>query len=449
MLKVTAASGAGTADPVSRESSRTTSTAYSYYVVAMIWLVLLFRFVDLQIISVLLEPIRAEFALSDLQLGLMSGTAFALFYGTLGIPIAWLADRYNRRNLIAACLCLWSAMTALCGMATGAVSLFMARLGTGVGEAGGAPPSYSLISDYFPAHRRSTIFAILNSSVPAGVFAGFIIGGFINEHLGWRAAFIIVGAAGVVLSLLVRLTVREPARGAKDDGAKVHSSPPPAILDTLKLLWSRRSYRHLVLASTLFTLGAMGSGIWIASFFIRVHGMPAAQVATWLAFIYGGGGIVGAIVGGFLSDKLVRSTGDTRWYAWLAAIVTAGILPFSFFVYLWPNPIPALLMHVGTALLMHAWMGPCYATVQSLVGTRRRAMAAAVNLLAVNLLAIGFGPLIVGAISDFNAARFGNDSLRYSILTIVVITYSWAALHFLLAARTLRADLRAAEGDPA
>jgi MFS family permease len=404
------------------------------------------RFVYLQIIAVSLEPIRAEFRLSDTQLGLVSGTAFALFYGTLGIPIAWLADRYNRRNLIAICLCLWSATTALCGLAAGPISLFFARLGTGVGEAGGTPPAYSLISDYFPAARRATIVAILNSAVPAGVFAGFIVGGFINEHFGWRAAFVTIGIAGVLVSLFVRLTVREPPRGAFD-GVRA-ATPALPTLQILKDLWRVRSYRHLVLSSTLLTLGAMGSGIWIASFFIRVHGMRAGEVATWLAFVYGGGGIAGATFGGLLCDRLVRRTGDARWYGWISGMATAAILPLAFFVYLWPNPITALIIQIGTAFLMHAWMGPCYGTVQSLVRASGRAMAAAINLLAVNLLAIGLGPLIVGAISDFMSARFANDSLRYSILTLVVISYGWAALHFVLASRTLREDLRATGANP-
>jgi predicted MFS family arabinose efflux permease len=200
-----------------------------------------------------------------------------------------------------------------------------------------------------------------------------------------------------------------------------------------------------VLATTIFTLGAIGSGIWIPSFFVRVHGMPNAEVAVWLAFIYGGGGVVGAMLGGFLADRLAKRHDDPRWYAWLSAIAAAAILPFSFFVYLWPEARTALLVHVCTTILMHSWMGPAYGTVQSLAGVSRRAMAAAVNGLAVNLLALGLGPLIVGAASDYFSARFGENSLRYSILTVVVVCYSWAALHFFLASHTLRQDLAAAD----
>lgn len=418
------------------------SRDYLNYVVAVLWVVMLLRFVDLQIVAVLLESIRREFEVSDTLLGLMTGSAFAIFYGTLGVPIAWLADRYNRRNIIVAAVGLWSAMTALCGLAGSFTSLFIARMGVGVGEAGGQPPAYSLVSDYVPPEKRSSVFAILNSAVPFGVFCGFIIGGWVNQHYGWRAAFMVVGLPGVLIALLIWLTVREPPRGLSDNRTDV---APVPLGESLSYLWRTRSYRHLVLATTIFTLGAIGSGIWIPSFFVRVHGMANAEVAVWLAFIYGGGGVLGAMLGGYLADRLVARNNDKRWYAWLSAIAAAAILPFSFFVYLWPDPVTALLVHIGTTILMHSWMGPAYGTVQSIAGLPRRAMAAAVNGFAVNLLALGLGPLIVGAASDYFNARFGENSLRYSILAVVVVCYSWAALHFFLASRTLRQDLAAAD----
>src|SRR4030095_6672308 len=169
------------------------------YVIAVLWVVMLLRFVDLQIVAVLLESIRREFEVSDTLLGFMTGSAFAVFYGTLGIPVAWLADRYNRRNIIAAALGMWSAMNAVCGLGGSFATLFVARMGIGVGEAGGQPPAYSLVSDYVPPERRSSVFAILNSAVPFGVFCGFIIGGWVNLHYGWRAAFMVVGLPGVLL----------------------------------------------------------------------------------------------------------------------------------------------------------------------------------------------------------------------------------------------------------
>lgn len=418
------------------------SNAYRSYVIAVIWLVMLLRFVDLQIIAVLLESIRAEFRVSDTQLGLLSGFAFALFYGTLGIPIAWLADRYNRRNIIAAAVGLWSAMTAVCGLAQSFLALLLARVGVGVGEAGGAPPSYSLISDYVRPEKRGTVFALLNSSVPVGLFIGFLVGGWVNEYHGWRAAFMVVGLPGIAMALLVRFTLREPPRGHSEQ--RTAGAPSP-LSETLRYLWSVRAYRHLVLATSIFTLGAYGTGIWVPSFFVRVHGMNGGEVATWLAFIYGSGGALGVVLGGVLADRLAAARGDRRWYVWLPAIASVSIMPFSFLVYLWPDAYQAMLLQLGTTTLMYSWMGPAYGTVQSLAGVERRAMAAAINMLVVNLISLGLGPLIVGVASDYFNAHFGTESLRYSILTLAVVAFTWAGVHFHLAARTLREDLARAE----
>jgi predicted MFS family arabinose efflux permease len=423
--------------------TRGLSEAYRRYVIALIWVTLMLRFVDIQVISVLLESIRKEFSVSDTQLGLLGGFAFSILYGTLGIPVAWLAERYSRRNIAAVAVGLWSAMTAVCGLATSFTSLLLARVGVGIGEAGGTAPAYSLVSEIVPAEKRASIFAILNSSVPAGVFVGFIIGGWVNEYYGWRSVFMTLGIAGVLVALLVRFTLHESQRAVLQGGAVAAQT----LFDPIRQLLRIRAYRHLVAASSIFTAGAMGSGIWIASFFVRVHHMPQPVVATWLGLLYGGGGIAGAVLGGILVDRVVKRTGDKRWYAWMSAAAAAGILPFALFVYLWSNPIQALLVHVGTILLMHAWMGPVYGTIQTLAGPGRRAMAAAVNLLVINVVAYGLGPLMVGAVSDWLGPRLGGDSLRYSILVVVIVTYTWAAYHFYAAARTLRADLSAGDSN--
>jgi MFS family permease len=441
-MTITITARVSNAVPAGTEPTLEASIGYRYYVLAIVWLVLLFRFIDLQIISVLLESIRAEFKVTDTQLGLLSGTSFALLYGILGIPVAWMADKRSRRSIIAVCLALWSGMTALCALAAGFASLFIARMGVGIGEAGGQPPSYSLICDYFPVAKRSTVFAILNSSLGVGVFVGFLVGGWVNAKYGWRVAFLVVGAAGLIVAILVRLTVKEPRRGVFDRGATIER--PGASIDTFHRLWSIRSYRQLVLASSIFTLGSVGSGIWNASFFIRVHHMSASQVAIWLACIYGAGGLIGAPIGGILADRLSRRADDNRWQAWVPAFATVLILPLSFFVYLWPNPIASLLVQVGITILMYAWGGPTYATIQNLAGPARRALAAAINQLIINIVAIGLGPLIVGVMSDYFRDHFADNSLRYSLLAIVTIAYIWAAGHFFTAARTLRQDLLAA-----
>ena len=418
--------------------ARTLGNAYRYYVVGIIWLVMLLRFVDWQIVGVLLESLRREFKVSDTQLGFLSGTAFALFYTVLGLPIAWLADRYSRRNIIAACLAMWSGMTALFGMAGSFTGLLLARVGVSIGEAGGQPPSHSLISDYFPARQRSTVFAFLACAAPAGVFAGYLIGGAINAWLGWRATVMVIGLFGLAVAALLFLTVREPVRGGIDGRTGVSAA---SVKETARYLWSKRSYRHFVSGASIATLGAVGSGVWIISFFVRVHGMTPLQASTWIACVYGIGGVIGALTGGAMADRLAKSRSDARWHGWIPAIAMIAIVPFCIFVYLWPNPITALLVHTGNTFLLHAWMGPCYGTVQTIAGPSRRAMASAVNVFAVNLIALGLGPLLVGAMSDYFNATFGETALRYSILTLVLVTFPWAALHFLLAARTLRQDL--------
>ena len=421
------------------------SRAYEVYVLALLWLVGLFRFMDIQVFAVVLESIRAEFHFSDSQLGLLSGLAFAIFYATLGIPIAWLADRYSRRNILSIVLGIWSGMTYVCGTATGFISLFLARMGVGIGEAGGTPTIHSMLGDYFSSKKRGTVFAIVNTSIPAGVFAGFMFGGWVLENYDWRVTFYAYGVPGIILAIILRLTLREPPRGFSENRTSPVESA--GFMDTLKYLWGLRAYRHLVTATTIMTLGAYGSGIWIPAFFQRIHNLSIGEVTFWLAWIYGGGGITGSLVGGWLSDRLSSKHQDARWYVKVPGIAALMILPFSFFVYLWGNPYQALTVHIGTTILMHMYLGPAYGMVQTLAGVKRRAMASGINLLVINFLGIGFGPVIVGYASDAMNSVYGTESIRYSLLGLVVIAYTWAALHFFLAGRTLRGDIEKARSD--
>ena len=421
------------------------SAGYRRYVLVLLLAVYVFNFVDRQILSVLLQSIKAEFSFSDTQLGLLGGIAFALFYSLVGLPIAALADRINRRNLIATALALWSAMTAACGSATGFASLFLCRIGVGVGEAGGLPPSYSLISDYFPPERRATALAVFGMGIPLGVLTGFLLGGWINEYYGWRAAFRVVGIPGVVLALLLFATLREPLRGRYDPPPAVKDAP--SILATTRHLWARRAVRHLCAAGALYGLAMWGAGMWQPAFFMRVHGMSSAQVGTWLALVFGLSGASGALLGGTLGDRLYRRSGDVRWYAWISAGGVLVSVPFVFLVYLWPTPIPALLFLIVPTIFGHMYLGPATALLLGMAGPRRRAVASALYALVLNLVSMGIGPLLVGLSSDYLQPRYGAQALRYSILTLVVVATSWAAIHFLCAARTLRADVQAAEAN--
>ncbi len=423
----------------------TITPSYRIYVLGLLLAVYLFSFLDRQILSVLLEAIKQEFQLTDTQLGLLGGMAFALFYSTLGIPIAWMADRYNRRNIIAIAMALWSAMTALCSMATGFISLFLARVGVGVGESGGMPPSYSLISDYFPPERRGTALAVLGMGVPLGVLVGFLVGGWVNEFFGWRAAFMVVGIPGIILALILRITLREPPRGQFD--TQKQRGRAPSLLSTVRYLWQRPACRHLTLAASLYGLSGWGAGMWQPPFFMRVHGMGSGEAGTWLAFVFGLSGATGSMLGGVVGDRLFKATGDARWYMWLSASGIFFGIPFVFLVYLWPAPIPALLFLIVPTIFGHMYMGPVMAMLLGIAGAQRRALASAAYGLVINLVAMGIGPLLVGISSDHLMPRYGAESLRYSILTVVVVATSWAAIHFLLANKTLREDLAAAEGN--
>jgi MFS family permease len=418
---------------------------YRSYVLGLLMTVGVFSWVDRQIFAVLLQSIKLEFSFSDTQLGLLGGVAFGLFYATVGLPIAWLADRFNRRNIIAVCLALWSAMTALCGMAGGFWSLFLARMGVGIGEAGGSAPAQSLVSDYFPPERRGYALGVLFMYLPLGFLVAFLVGGWVNEFFGWRTAFIVVGLPGVALALLLWLSLREPPRGHSENLR--HSGPPPSLLSTVAYFVSRPSLRHLPVAGALHGIGAWGAGVWMPAYFIRAHGMTSGEIGTWFAFIFGIGGATGALFGGQIADRLARRSGDARWYAWFSGISLLVTVPFYFAVFLWPTPVPALLVFFVPILIGHMFLGPVTATIQNLGGVRRRAMAAAFYLFFANLISMTCGPLIIGVLSDYFNAQYGHDALRYSLLVLITLTSIWAALHFFLASRTLRADLAAANVD--
>lgn len=401
------------------------STSYRCYVLGLLWVVAVLRFVDLQIFAVLLEPIRHELQLTDTQLALLGGLAFAVFYATLGLPVAWLADRSSRRNIIAAAVTLWSLMTALCGQAGSFGSLFLARMGVGVGEAGAYPPTTSLLADYFPPRSRGRACAVLASAIPVGVCAGFLVGGLATQAWGWRAAFSLVGVPGIMAGALVLLTLREPLRRQPAIAAGTET-----ITQGLRVLWQSRAYRHVVAASCLFTLGAAGSGVWMPSFFMRHHGFDSAQVGAWMALLYGVGGLCGALGGGWLSQALANTHGGAGWHARVCSWSLAATLPVLPFLFLHPSAAAALALLGLMASLMHMNSGPLLALLQILGGPRRRALAHAFSMLVTNLVALPLGPLFVGLCSDLLAPRYGSIVLGVAMLLLLLVAWSWAAWHF-------------------
>jgi predicted MFS family arabinose efflux permease len=407
---------------------------YRWYVLSLLWMVAVLRFVDMQILAVLLEPIKQEFQLSDTQLSLLGGFAFALFYGSLGLPIAWLADRYNRRNIIAIAVAFWSLMTALCGQASSFATLFLARMGVGMGEAGAYPPSTSLLADYFKPKERSHACAILASAIPMGVFIGFMVGGVVAQYWGWRAAFAIVGLPGVALGLLVYLTVKEPQRGACDEG-ELPSGPPESFRTSIEALWDNSAYRYVVLGACLFTLGAAGSGIWMPSFFMRHHGLELAQTGFLMALLYGGGGMLGALTSGWLANLIGTRTTEGLPHASLCCLSLALVLPVLPIIFLVGDTTWALSALGIMTILMHINSGPVLALLQQLAGCQRRAMAHAVSMLVSNLVALPLGPLFVGLCSDYFGERFGSATLGYAILALLLLAWSSAAWCFYFAGK--------------
>ncbi|MEQ9586507.1 MAG: MFS transporter [Parvibaculaceae bacterium] len=411
---------------------------YRYYVLGLLVLANAVNFIDRTILSILLEPIKLELELTDTQLGFLGGLAFALFYATLGIPIAALADRWRRVNVIAISMVVWSGMTAVCGLATNFAGLLLARIGVGVGEAGASPTSHSLISDYFPPEKRATALAVFSLGIPVGGMIGNFVGGWGAELYGWRTTFMLVGLPGIALALLIFLTLREPIRGMSDPVRKADNSRPK-MLTTFRFLWSRLSFRHMALASALHAFVSYGTAVWNAPFLIRTHEMPIAEIGSWLGLIAGIGAI-GTFAGGYLGDALANRFNDKRWYMFLSGTSTMIMVPFQLFAYLSGNTSAVIASLFIASMLSGVFLGPSFAIAQALVTSRMRAVASAVLLFVINIIGMGMGPYVVGMLSDWLGAAFNAESLRYA-LCVALLANLWATVHYFIAAKSLRQDL--------
>ena len=286
-----------------------TSMSARYYAVGLLTVVYTFNFIDRQLLSILQESIKADLLLSDQQLGLLTGFAFALFYVSAGIPIARWADRANRRNIVALAIGIWSFMTAISGFVQSYVQLLLARIGVGIGEAGGSPPAHSIISDIFPPERRASALAFYSMGVNIGILFGFLVGGWLNEFFDWRTAFLVVGAPGLLIALLVRYTLREPIRGLSEQRQGNTETAPFGTV--LRLLMSRSAFRHMAFGAALNAFAGYSSSSWTASFMIRSHGMTTGELGTWLALILGLGGAVGVLAGGVIAERQAKTCGGT------------------------------------------------------------------------------------------------------------------------------------------
>ncbi|WP_207796704.1 spinster family MFS transporter [Sphingomonas oleivorans] len=401
----------------------------------MLLLVYTFNFIDRQIIGVLAIPIKTELGLSDTQLGALGGLAFALFYTALGIPIAWAADRRSRTWIMTVSLALWSAFTALCGVAGNFWQLFLCRLGVGVGEAGGVAPAYALISDYFPRESRARALAFYSFGIPIGSALGIFLGGWIASSVDWRTAFLTVGLAGVVLAPLFRLVVREPMRGRYDPPAA--RTEPAALGEVMATLARKPAFWLLAFGASSSSTVGYGLIFWLPSFFGRSFGLKLFDLSLFYGSIIFIGGMVGVWCGGWLGDRL--GSRDPKYYALVPASAFVIAVPLYVAGVMAPAKELAFLLFLVPQALALMWLGPVLSAIQHLVPPNMRATASASFLFINNLIGIGFGTLFFGLVSDALAARFGDQSLRYAIL-IGLGFYLIAAALLALASRHLAKD---------
>jgi MFS family permease len=421
--------------------------AYRYYVAWLLCGVYTLSLMDRQLVAILVEPIRAEFALRDWHMGLLSGFAFAIFYTTLGVPLARLADRNNRVTIIGVSLLVWSAFTGLTGLARTFVHLLIARVGVAIGEAGCNPAAYSLISDYFEARRRATALSIFPMGGYVGSFLGLLLGGWIGHTYGWRAAFLLVGLPGIAVALLMRLTLRELPRGFSDPVRAVVEPPP--VGQVMRALLAKTSFRHLAFAAALHNFAVYGVGNWYAAFLMRSHGMNVAEAGTILALCTVIGGAAGTYFGGMLSDRLAARRHDSRYYLWVPALSLIVGFPLSQGVLLFDDTSIVIALLSPVVMCSAAYLAPSITATYGLVGIRERALASAVLLFIINLIGLGLGPLFAGFASDglrqmflgrgLSEAEALGEGLRWS-LRLVVVSNLWSAAHYFIAARTLRAE---------
>ena len=411
--------------------------AYRYYVLVLLTLVYTFNFIDRQLLAILQESIKADLLLSDSQLGLLTGFAFAIFYVTAGIPIARWADNANRRNIVAQAIGTWSFMTAISGAVQNYTQLLLARVGVGVGEAGGSPPSHSIISDIFPPERRAGALSFYSMGINFGFLLGFLLGGWLYEFFNWRVAFVVVGVPGIVIALIVRFTIAEPVRGMADQRQAAATTEPFGTV--LRILWERISFRHMAMAAAMNAFAVYSMNSWTASFMIRSFGLSSGEVGTWLALILGAGGAIGLMCGGLLAERLAIK--DMRWYMWIPAIAAFGAVPFAFATYSAQTPALALVMFIIPGFLATVYLGNTLAMAHGLVGLRMRALTSAILFFVLNLIGLGLGPWSVGVLSDWLEPSLGAESLRQALLYLVPSASIISGIHFLFAARHLRADL--------
>mgnify|MGYP002376804454 CR=1 FL=1 len=393
---------------------------------------------DRQLVNILIEPIRREFDLTDVQIGLLSGLAFAAIYGVLSIPAALYAVHHNRKNLLALSATVWGGMTVICGLAQSYGQLLAARLGVGIGEAGGMPPSHAMISERYASHERAAALATWAAGVNIGIFLAFFGGGLIGQYYGWRTAFFSAGILTVALAVILQLTVKEPERTGDSRGGTPGSSRSmlAAVLRTFR---TDRVLVHVVVGATLASTVGYSFLTWLPSFLIRSHGLGIAEAGIYIAITGGALGAIGTWLGGFVTERLQRR--DVRWALWLTAATLVIVVPFAIFAFLTRSTWLALTLFAVHAALGAVFIGPSLAILHNRVEAALRPVTSAVFLLVVNCVGLALGPLGVGALSQYAFSDQGADSLRYALVAAELLAL-WASAHYFMSGARLRAKMR-------
>jgi predicted MFS family arabinose efflux permease len=411
-------------------------SATRYYTLALLTIVYALNFLDRTIFNVLIEPIKKEFALSDTMMGLLAGFGFVVFYALCGIPIARVADRINRRNIVAAAFAFWSGMTVLCGMAQNVTMMTLARMGVGAGESAGTPASQSIIADLFNKNERPRALGVYAIGTYLGVFLGYFIGGYVNQHYGWRAAFFAAGLPGLALAAVLWLTVSEPKRGAQAE-----TFTPEALGPTLRFLVSQQTFLIVLIGFWLTTFTNYATAVWIPPFLARVHHLSSAEIGTYAGTFKGLCGMAGTLIGGLVVAQISKS--DDRWKLWAPAIMSGLAGPVFALCFL-TNDFATMVAALALgSFLVGFHLGPIFAIAQTVARTSMRALASAIILLTATCFGQGVGPLVVGALNDTLKADFGANAVRYSLLSTAVTTILGALL-FVWAARSIRHDIQRA-----
>jgi predicted MFS family arabinose efflux permease len=404
-----------------------------YYVLGVLTVVYALNFLDRTIFNVLIEPIKKEFALSDTAMGLLAGFGFVLLYSLIGIPIARVADRLNRRNIVALAFAFWSAMTFLCGMASNVSSLALARIGVGLGESASSPASQSIVADLFSKNERPRALGIFAIGTYLGIFLGYFIGGWVNQHYGWRMAFYAAGLPGIGLAAVLWLTISEPKRGAMAE-----TFTPESLGATLRFLASQQSFVIVLIGFCLTTYTNYATAAWIPPFLARIHHLSSAEIGTYAGTFKGLAGMAGTLLGGLLVARI--SLRDDRWKLWAPAIMSALAGPVFALCMLTADFATMVTALALTSFLVGFHLGPIFAIAQTVAKPSMRALASAIIALTATCFGQGVGPLAVGIVNDALRGDYGTDAIRYSLLS-ASLTTMLGALLFVWAARTIRADI--------